>query len=69
MCIRDRLFATVADLLLRYVKHSLPADIKLWAFADDTALLVPQLHFLPDVFAIFDEYASFSNLFLKLTKT
>jgi exonuclease III len=63
------LFALVADLLLRRLQRKLEgATIR--AYADDIAIVVPDLHkALPMLAETFAQYASFSGLELNMHKT
>ena len=61
------LFAIVADILLRKLQQELPSST-IRAFADDTAMVINDMRLLPQISAIFEEYAGFSNLGLNLKK-
>ena len=62
------LFALVVDLLLRRIKRDLP-DCTVRAFADDIALIVPDIHAsLPVLHRIFFEINQIVNLELHLPK-
>ena len=63
------LFAVIADLLLRRFNDSLPQSLTR-AFADDTAVMIPDFHsYAQPIMAIFCEFASISNLHLNIDKT
>ena len=63
------LFAVVADVLLRRLKNVSPQSLAR-AFADDTAVVVPDfpVH-APVIMAVFQDFARISNLQLNLSKT
>eukprot|EP00969_Alexandrium_andersonii_P172411 7621376-Alexandrium_andersonii.AAC.1 len=63
------LFAVVADLLLRRLDEAIGNNGTVLAFADDAAVILQDYHDLPRIMAIFEEYATFSNLKLNLAKT
>ena len=63
------LFAVVADLLLRCLGTMLPECLTR-AFADDTAIVVPEFStHAPTIMKTFREFAKISNLHLNIDKT
>ena len=62
------IFALVADILLRIVTARFGQDAKLWAFADDTAVVLKSTSRLQELFQMFEDYGIFSNRKLNLEK-